>query len=162
MSHYPVSELIKTLHGVHQVEYWVGVPDTRLKPLLDGISGLVEIEYAPREDLAVAAAFGASLAGFRACVFMKDAGLGHCLDALLTTFRLAGLPLTLVVSTAEPTTKMPLHHQTWHDVLIKILEALAIPARTISDTARNDLSIFVGRSIARDEIHAILIDIRLT
>src|SRR6266516_1472258 len=109
---YSIPRLISSLNAVLPIEYWVGVPDTRLATFIDAASRATTISTAPREDLAVAAAFGASLAGRRAAVYMKDAGLGHCLDAVLTTFRLAQLPLTMLISTTRSrTAEVPLHHR---------------------------------------------------
>lgn len=111
----------------------VGVPDSRL-PQLER-PGFVPI-VAPREDLAVALAFGLQVGGEACCVFMKDAGLGHCLDSVLTTFLLAEQPLLMIVSSVQ-SQNGPEHHRIWGAASERILEA--VDARVVPWFADRDL-----------------------
>lgn len=134
----PASVALGVIRGIYQPTIWVGVPDFRLAPLIATVP-TDRMVTAPREDLAVGAAFGATLAGGRAICYMKDAGLGHCIDALLTSFREADLPIHLLVSTA-PSPSGPRHHAIWNDSLMDILRSLhflepVIWAQLIADSA---------------------------
>ena len=65
---------------LEQCDYFTGVPDGALKKLL----GFVAPYYpAPREDHALAMAFGARLMGKKPCVLMQNSGVGYLGDVLL-------------------------------------------------------------------------------
>lgn len=122
---------------------------------------MTPLAIAPREDLAVAAAFGASLADRRAGVYMKDAGLGHCLDAVLTTFKLAGLPLTMLISTIGELETAPPHHKMWGSVTAGLLSAIGVPSLALSVAAPDEVTNFVAKALREMTVHAILVDVIL-
>jgi hypothetical protein len=98
---------------------WFGVPDFRLAAILQHVRGRVTV--APREDLAVAAAFGAALFGSPTIIYMKDAGLGHSVDSILTTFVEAKVPYTLIIGTAPTNGLVPDHHEVWRSRISGLL-----------------------------------------
>ena len=117
---------------------WFGVPDSRLAPLLT--ASLSPILIAPREDLAVATAFGACLDDQIPVIFMKDAGLGHAMDALLTTFVEAKVPYILLIGTTD-TYDGPEHHLLWRHALPWLLRGLGIDAWELRNLINNTLEL---------------------
>ena len=63
--------------------FFVGVPDSALKDFQNEIqTSPFENVIATNEGQAVAIAFGAELAGKRACVYMQNSGLGNAINPL--------------------------------------------------------------------------------
>ncbi|WUI01737.1 thiamine pyrophosphate-binding protein [Spirillospora sp. NBC_00431] len=88
----------------------IGVPDSQLATVLDAISERMPVTFTAREDVAVAMAIGAELVGERHAVFMKNAGLGTSLDAIVSLAFGADVPLTLVIGWAGAGTDTLPHH----------------------------------------------------
>ena len=68
-------------------DYFTGVPDGVLKTVFSNVSPYYP---APREDHAMAMAFGARLIGKRPCVLMQNSGvgyIGYVLLGLTTLYR---------------------------------------------------------------------------
>lgn len=87
----------------HDWNYFSGVPCSLLKGAFARLESLGTDEPAdylpaPREEVAVAAAAGAYLAGRRPVVFMQNSGLGYCLNTLTSLFLIYRIPLVLVIS----------------------------------------------------------------
>ncbi len=63
--------------------FFVGVPDSALKDFQNEIqTSPFENVIATNEGQAVAIAFGAELAGKKACVYMQNSGLGNAINPL--------------------------------------------------------------------------------
>ncbi len=82
LSKVKISDLFNTL--VNEVyDFFAGVPDSALKIFQNDIidSKLTNI-IATHESQALAMAFGASLAGKKACVYLQNSGLGNIINPL--------------------------------------------------------------------------------
>ena len=77
-----ISDLFKTLVG-EGYNFFTGVPDSALKVFQNDIidSKLTNI-IATHESQALAIAFGATLAGKKACVYLQNSGLGNIINPL--------------------------------------------------------------------------------
>ena len=63
--------------------FFVGVPDSALKAFQDEVQASpFENVIATNEGQAVAIAFGAELAGKKACVYIQNSGLGNAINPL--------------------------------------------------------------------------------
>src|SRR2546421_3373754 len=78
----------------------VGVPDSQLSALMTAVASSMPVHVAPREDVAVGVACGLTLGGRRPFVYLKNAGLFTCGDALLSLARDVGVATVLVVGWA--------------------------------------------------------------
>ena len=104
---------------------WIsGVPDSVFRRVLPA---LPQWYFAPRENHAVAMAFGARLGGKRPAVLIQNSGLGLCLDALLGTFRLFGQGMLLVVSNRGVLPWEEVQHRDWGLITENLLKAACIP-----------------------------------
>jgi len=97
------------------VDIAYGVPDSVLVSVLDALASQMPTIILPREDLAVAAALGAYLRGHRPLVFMKNAGLGNALDALLSLAMASRMPLVVLIGWAGSGPDTLPHHTVWGD-----------------------------------------------
>ncbi len=86
------------------------VPDSIYKEVLPH---LPRWECAPRENHAVAMAFGARIAGKNAAILMQNSGLGLALDAIFGTFELYGQGCLIVVSNRGQLPWEEIQHQHW-------------------------------------------------
>jgi sulfopyruvate decarboxylase TPP-binding subunit len=100
------------------------VPDSIFKRVLPAFH---EWHFAPRENHAVAMAFGARLAGKRPAVLLQNSGLGLCLDALLGTFVLYKQGLLLIVSNRGVLPWEEIQHSDWGKITNSLLQAAEIP-----------------------------------
>jgi len=76
--------MIKLQHLLDRgYNFFVGVPDSGLKPLIDEIIDS-EIKHiiAANEGQAIGIAFGAELAGKKSCVYLQNSGLGNTINPL--------------------------------------------------------------------------------
>jgi sulfopyruvate decarboxylase TPP-binding subunit len=108
------------------VEFALGVADSQLGDVLAAISQRMPLLFTAREDAAVAMAVGMELAGRRAAVFMKNAGLGTSLDSLISLATAAEVPVLLVVGWAGSGRDTLPHHAVMGDRTIALLEAAGI------------------------------------
>ena len=78
--------------------FFTGVPDSALKDLQNDIvqSGFTNI-IATHESQAVAIAFGAELAGNRACVYLQNSGLGNIINPITSLCMPFGICPLLVI-----------------------------------------------------------------
>ncbi|MQA08875.1 MAG: hypothetical protein GEU98_10090 [Pseudonocardiaceae bacterium] len=93
-----VDELIR-----ERWDYFSGVPCSLLKGAFSRLENLAADEPAsylpaPREEVAVAAAAGAYLAGRNPVVLMQNSGLGYCLNTLTSLLLIYRIPLVLIIS----------------------------------------------------------------
>jgi len=108
---------------VCRYDWFCAVPDSIFRRVLPA---LPEWHFAPRENTAVALAFGAYLGGKRPVVLMQNSGIGLCLDALLGTFRLYGQGLLLIVSNRGILSWEEIQHQDWGRITVDLLTASRI------------------------------------
>jgi len=79
-------------------EYFTGVPDSLLKEFQNSISKSKHKNVvATHESQAVAMAFGAELAGKKACVYMQNSGLGNAINPLTSLCIPCGIEPLLVI-----------------------------------------------------------------
>jgi sulfopyruvate decarboxylase subunit alpha len=105
-------------------DWFSAVPDSIFRRVLPA---LPDWHIAPRENTAVAMAFGAHLGGKRPAVLMQNSGLGLCLDALLGTFRLYNRGLLLILSNRGVLPWEEVQHQDWGHITGDLLNAARIP-----------------------------------
>jgi sulfopyruvate decarboxylase TPP-binding subunit len=113
----------------------IGVPDSHLKLLVAELESSMTIHVAPREDAAVAAACGLTLAGHRPLVYMKNAGLFTCGDALVSLAEDIFVPVAMVIGWAGTGTDTLPHHVVSGARTVALLEALGVAWRTAGDLA---------------------------
>ena len=100
-------DLAGQLMGV--CDYFTGVPDGVLKTIFRNVSPYYP---APREDHAVAMAFGAQMVGKKPCVFMQNSGVGYIGDVLLGLTTLYETGVIMVVGCrGEFENEEPQHRQ---------------------------------------------------
>jgi sulfopyruvate decarboxylase subunit alpha len=109
---------------LHSCDWFSAVPDSVIQKILPL---LTPYQFAPRENHAVGAAFGAAIAGKRPCVLMQNSGLGLALDALLGLFRLYSRGLLLVVSNRGELAWEEVQHQDWGSLTPPVLAATGFP-----------------------------------
>jgi sulfopyruvate decarboxylase TPP-binding subunit len=91
-------------------DYAIGVPDTTLAALMSRLAAVIPVHAAPREDAAVAVGCGLRLGGRLPLVYMKNAGLLTCGDALLSLGRDIGCGLLLLIGWAGSGSDTLPHH----------------------------------------------------
>jgi sulfopyruvate decarboxylase TPP-binding subunit len=129
------------------VEVALGVADSQLSDVLTAIAQRVPLVFAAREDAAVAMAVGMELAGRRAAVFMKNAGLGTSLDSLISLAIAAEVPVVLVVGWAGSGRDTLPHHVVMGDRTIALLEAAGIEYDIVRHTGHpGDAAAFSARA----------------
>lgn len=143
-----------------EVDHLCGVPDSGLQAFMAEARTHWRLQYAPREDVAVGSSIGAAVAGRRAAVFMKNAGLGTSLDALLSGVRAARLPLLLVVGWAGVAEDTLAHHVVMGAVTLPLLSAVGIPWLLLERShavSAADISTFVRAGFECAEIRAVVV-----
>ena len=129
------------------VEGAVGVADSQLADVMAALSARMPVTFTVREDIAVGMAFGADLAGVHHAVFMKNAGLGTSLDALVSLALGAVTPLTIVIGWAGAGTDTLPHHVVAGQRTVALLEAIGV-AFDVVERDDNDVDRLVAQ--ARD------------
>lgn len=117
----------------------VGVPDSQLSALMTAVSSSMPVHVAPREDVAVGVACGLTLGGRKPFVYLKNAGLFTCGDALLSLARDVGVATVLVVGWAGTGDDRLSHHVVTGERTVRFLRALGISYRTVSHDAKVNL-----------------------
>ena len=95
---------------LEQCDYFTGVPDGALKKLLSFVAPYYP---APREDHALAMAFGARLMGKKPCVLMQNSGVGYIGDVLLGLTTLYNVGVVMVISCRGEFENEEPQHQAW-------------------------------------------------
>ena len=90
--------------------WFSGVPDSVLAPVIDLLPGYLP---APRENHAIAMAFGVRLGGGRPCVLIQNSGLGLLIDALYGLQHLYKLGVLMIVSDRGRLEWEEPQHQKW-------------------------------------------------
>ena len=111
----------------------VGVPDSHLTALMEQVERSIPVYIAPREDVAVAAACGLTLGGSRPLLYMKNAGLFTCGDALLSLARDMEIGLCLLVGWAGVCTDNRPHHVVSGERTTPFLDSLGICWRALGE-----------------------------
>jgi sulfopyruvate decarboxylase TPP-binding subunit len=107
----------------------VGVPDSGLADVLREIAGTLPVHTAPREDTAVAIGCGLTLAGRHPMLFMKNAGMLTCGDALLSLARDINVGLFFLVGWAGTGHDRLPHHVVTGDRTTAFLDAIGVSWR---------------------------------
>jgi sulfopyruvate decarboxylase TPP-binding subunit len=118
----------------------VGVPDSHLSALITAVASSMPVHVAPREDAAVGVACGLTLGGRNPFVYLKNAGLFTCGDALLSLARDIGVGVFLMVGWAGSGDDKLSHHVVTGERTIQFLQALGISYRTVGHDAKVDLN----------------------
>lgn len=129
-----VRDLMKLLKEL-QVGFYVGVPDSQLKPLCNyliksyGASSKEHI-IAANEGNAVALASGYYLAtGKMPCVYLQNSGLGNIVNPVVSLLsnKVYGIPCMFIIGwRGEPGVKDEPQHKFQGEITIDLLEALGI------------------------------------
>ena len=78
--------------------FFTGVPDSLLKPFQNKIIENKDPNIiATHESQAVAMAFGAELAGIKACVYVQNSGLGNLINPITSLCMPAGIEPLIVI-----------------------------------------------------------------
>jgi sulfopyruvate decarboxylase subunit alpha len=109
----------------------VGVPDSNLTALMEQVERSIPVYVAPREDVAVAAACGLTLGGSRPLLYMKNAGLFTCGDALLSLARDMEVGLCLLVGWAGVGADNRPHHVVSGERTTPFLDSLGVCWRVL-------------------------------
>ena len=122
-------DLVKQLMGV--CDYFTGVPDGALKTVFSKVSPYYP---APREDHALAMAFGARMVGRKPCVFMQNSGVGYIGDVLLglTTLYKTGV-IMVVGCRGEFENEEPQHKQWGYYRTIQLLATYGVRAYDLQE-----------------------------
>jgi len=91
-------------------DFFVGVPCSGLKPFIP----------APREDVALAMAAGAAMAGRKPLVYLQSSGLGHLVNPITSLLKPYGIRVHLLISLRT----QPFEHFEMHRVALPLLELL--------------------------------------
>jgi sulfopyruvate decarboxylase TPP-binding subunit len=99
------------------------VPDSIYKKVLPHLPGW---EFSPRENHAVAMAFGARIAGKHPVILMQNSGLGLALDSIFGTFELYGQGCLIVVSNRGQLHWEEIQHRHWGAITESLLTSSGI------------------------------------
>ena len=135
-------------------DWFIGVPDSVLKLTQ---ANLPKFYFSPRENHAVAAAFGAQLGGAKPCVLMQNSGLGLATDALLGLSRLYGQGLVLVISNRGELAWEEDQHLDWGRVTVPMLKSLQIPVLDFQELGISAVATAFSRAYVDNEIVTILV-----
>ncbi len=127
-----VEELIE-----HRWDYFSGVPCSLLKGAFVRLEalGADQAAYylpAPREEVAVAAAAGAYLAGRNPVVLMQNSGLGYCLNTLTSLLLIYRIPVVLVISWRGHGPDA-VEHVIIGEAIERLLDAIGVPHQVLDD-----------------------------
>lgn len=142
------------------VDVVAGVPDSNLFDVAQAMESRLAVRWVPREDVAVAFAVGAWLAGRVPAVLMKNAGLGTSLDALLSLAKAAGADLTLVIGWAGTGPDRLAHHVVVGERTVELLLACDVEVDVVRRGERHTLRGLgerLSRSRAACRTHAVLV-----
>jgi phosphonopyruvate decarboxylase len=102
--------------------FFVGVPCSGLKPFINDLTADKELPFipAPREDVALAMAAGAAMAGRKPLVYLQSSGLGHLVNPITSLLKPYGISVHLLISLRT----QPFEHFEMHRVALPLLELL--------------------------------------
>ena len=117
-------------------DWYTGVPSGRLKAIYERIPK-GRYYFAPREDHAMAMAFGARLMGKKPCVFMQNSGVGYIGDVVCGLYNIYNTGVIMVIDCiGESLDKPPQHVQWGYSRTSRLLQVLGI--RTLDLLDKND------------------------
>lgn len=110
-------------------DFFVGVPCSGLKAFIDDLRADTNSPFlpAPREDVALAMAAGAALAGRKPLVYLQSSGLGHLVNPITSLLKPYGLSVHLLISLRSK----PFEHEFMHKITGRLLELLEYDEVTI-------------------------------
>lgn len=122
-------------------DFFTGVPCTIIGNLIADLTNRPDVNYVPsvREDVAVAVASGAYMAGKRPAVLMQNSGLGQCLNVLTSLNLIYNLPCLLIITWRGHNGKDAPEHLVMGEACTKILEAVGISYHVIDTTNVKEL-----------------------
>ena len=140
-----------------QADWFSGVPSGRLQALYTEVLKTHNYHYAPREDHAVAMAFGARLMKKRPAVFMQNSGVGYIGDVICGLHKIYNVGIIMVIDCIGESPDKPPQHVHWgYTRTLRVLTALGIRTRDLLD--KNDAVKIAGDIAWRlDEPVAILV-----
>lgn len=110
-------------------DFFVGVPCSGLKAFIDDLRADARSPFlpAPREDVALAMAAGAALAGRKPLVYLQSSGLGHLVNPITSLLKPYGLSIHLLISLRTK----PFEHFVMHRIAVPLLELMDYDDYTI-------------------------------
>jgi sulfopyruvate decarboxylase subunit alpha len=135
-------------------DWFSAIPDSVIQKVLPLLK---PYQFAPRENHAVGAAFGAAIAGKRPCVLLQNSGLGLALDALLGLFRLYGQGLLLVVSNRGELAWEEVQHQDWGTITLPLLAATGFPVFDFEEGGLPSVDNAANAAFGHGEIAVVLL-----
>ncbi|KKL62169.1 hypothetical protein LCGC14_2187880 [marine sediment metagenome] len=115
-------------------DWYTGVPSGRLKAIYRAIPE-DKYYFAPREDHAMAMAFGARLMGKKPVVFMQNSGVGYIGDVVCGLYNIYKTGVIMVVDCIGESPERPPQHVEWgYNRTVDVLVALGIWVRDLLHT----------------------------
>jgi sulfopyruvate decarboxylase subunit alpha len=139
--------------------FFVGVPDTILKGVIEVLSADSEVRYiaATREEEAIGIAVGASLGGQRPAVLMQNSGLGNSIGALTSLPLLYKIPLLLLISWRGYRGKDAPEHFVIGKCTVNLLKDVGIAAETLTNRNYDEAITRVVRVIQKRQVPAAIL-----
>jgi sulfopyruvate decarboxylase TPP-binding subunit len=109
--------------------FFAGVPCSGLAPFINDLQADKSLPLlpAPREDVALALAAGAAMAGKKPLVYLQSSGLGHLVNLITSLLKPYGISVHLLISLRT----QPFEHFEMHRVTLPLLELLQYDDFTI-------------------------------
>ena len=149
----------------HDLDFFTGVPDSLLKELCACIKDRSDKEHniiAANEGNSVALATGYHLStGKLGVVYMQNSGEGNAVNPLLSLAdpKVYSIPMLLIIGwRGEPGVHDEPQHVKQGEVTLRLLEAMDIPYKVLSDDFEKDLEEMV--SLAKQESKPVALVIR--
>lgn len=116
-------------------DFFVGVPDTILKGVIDVLSADSEVRYVPaaREEEAIGIAVGAYLGWKQPVLLMQNSGFGNSIGALASLPLLYKIPLLLLISWRGYEGKDAPEHFVIGKCTVSLLKDVGMWAETLTD-----------------------------
>ena len=102
--------------------FFVGVPCSQLDGFIRDLIADKQMQYipAPREDIAMAMAVGAYMAGKKPLVFLQNSGLGHLVNIIASLLKPYGISIHLLISVRS----RPFEHFFMRKITVPLLKLL--------------------------------------
>jgi len=110
-------------------DFFAGVPCSGLKAFIEDLQADPALPFlpAPREDVALAMAAGAAMAGRKPLVYLQSSGLGHLVNPITSLLKPYGIRIHLLISLRT----QPFEHFEMHRIAGPLLELLEYGDYTI-------------------------------
>jgi len=146
------ADLAATL--LRQYDYFTGVPDSMFRKVLPHLQPYVPM---PRENHALALAFGLRLGGKRPCLLIQNSGLGLLGDALFGLHHLYKTGVVMVVTwRGELPWEEPQHHH-WGAKTGEFLSVLNVKSFDLQETGLNAVAQAATYAYGKNQPAAILV-----